>query len=329
MNTPRTVANIVEDLNAGRAGGRVRPMTPFPTGFRPLDEILDGGFRAHDLVLLGGVPGVGKTIASLQMARHMAAAGSTVVYACYEHNENDLLGRLLMLELGAFARPEDHALVEKLRLPVREIANGQRSLTDVTEGRWLLEAAQERLGDYADRLVLFRASGRDTGVAELELMVTERGNGHTALFVDYLQKVSVRPEPPTEEEKVTHIAEGLKDLALNHDLAVVAVVAADRASLDTRRLRMHHLRGSSALAYESDVILLMNEKSSCVSKVHLAYDAKGAESFSHYTVLTIEKNRSGPTSVDLEFRKDFSHYRLDPIGSHVAERLIDERFDID
>ena len=329
MTDPRTVASILDDLHTGRPSGRVRPMTPFPTGFRPLDEILDGGFRAHDLVLLGGIPGVGKTIASLQMARHMAAAGNTVVYACYEHNESDLFARLLMMELGALARPEEVALVDKLRLAVREAANGERSITEVENGRWLLEAAQERLGDYAERLWLVRASGRHTDLAELEDLVARHGNGHTALFVDYLQKVAVQPEPADETEKVTHIAEGLKELALNRDIAVIAVVAADRASLDTRRLRMHHLRGSSALAYESDLVLLMNEKSSCVSKVHLAYATQGSEGYRNFAVVSIEKNRSGPTTVDLEFRKDFSHFRFDPVGSHVAERLVDERFDVD
>ncbi len=37
------------------------------------------------------------------------------------------------------------------------------------------------------------------------------------------------PEPANEAEKVTHTAEGLKELALNFNTAVVAVVAADNA----------------------------------------------------------------------------------------------------
>ncbi|HVL98861.1 MAG TPA: DnaB-like helicase C-terminal domain-containing protein [Egibacteraceae bacterium] len=295
----------------------------------PLDEVLDDGLRAHDLLLMGGVPGVGKTVAALQMARNMAAAGSTAIYACYEHDEVDLLGRLLLLELGALARREDAVVLDKLRVVVREAAQGLRSLDVVGEGRALLDAARDAIADYADRLLLVCASGRHTGVAELEQLVTEHGNGTAALFVDYLQKVAVKPDPRDEGEKVTAIAEGLKELALAHDCPVVAVVAADRASLDARRLRMHHLRGSSALAYESDVVLILNEKFSCVSKVHLAYDARRAETYRHYAVWSIEKNRSGPTGVDLEFRKDFAHYRFDPLGGHVAERLVDERFDVD
>ena len=51
----------------------------FATGFQPLDDVLSGGIRAQDLVLLGGRPGVGKTVASLQWARWMAMQGDTAL----------------------------------------------------------------------------------------------------------------------------------------------------------------------------------------------------------------------------------------------------------
>jgi hypothetical protein len=40
-----------------------------------------------------------------------------------------------------------------------------------------------------------------------------------------------------------------------------------------------------------------------------------------------EQNRSGQAGVDLEFRKDFANYRIDPAGGYVAERHVDERFE--
>ena len=66
-----------------------------PTGFDPLDDVLAGGIRQGEVVLLGGKPGVGKTIASLQWARAMAQRGVVAVYLCYEHDEVTLLTRLL------------------------------------------------------------------------------------------------------------------------------------------------------------------------------------------------------------------------------------------
>ena len=50
--------------------------TRFPTGMFPLDDVLDGGFRRQDLVLITGRPGAGKTVMALQWARAVARQGA-------------------------------------------------------------------------------------------------------------------------------------------------------------------------------------------------------------------------------------------------------------
>lgn len=325
---PRTVADVLDQMDEEIKSGSAQDLVPIPTYFQALDSVLGGGLKPGDLVLIGGSPGVGKTIVTLQWARNMALSGATVIYACYEHEETALLGRLLALEVGDLPHTEDDSEMERFRLDIQEVAAGTgRGLRDVLESGDVIRRAYERIEAYADNLWLVRASGAHTGVPELEDMVVERmGEGKkVVLVVDYLQKVSVRPEPPDEAEKVTRITESLKDLALTYKIPVLAVVAADREGLKSRRLRLHHLRGSSALAYECDVALILNDKYSCVSKVHLAYDPLRAETFRNYTVFTVEKNRGGPNLIDLEFRKDFLYFRFDPIGDIVAENLIDER----
>ncbi|MEX0658933.1 MAG: DnaB-like helicase C-terminal domain-containing protein [Egibacteraceae bacterium] len=330
MTAPRTFATVLDQLATDSPNGAASRTTPFPTGLWPLDAILEGGLRAHDLVLLGGVPGVGKTVAALQMARQMASTGSTAIYACFEHDESELLVRLLLMELGAAARPRDTAVLDRLRLAVRGAANREVALTDIGEGQELLEAARTRVADYADRLWLVPASSRHTGLEQLEQLVTAHGNGHTALFVDYLQKVAVRTGPTVEAERISVITAGLKELALSHAIAVVAVVAVvatDHVAPHARRRGLHHLRASAALACESDVVLMLNEKLACVSTALVASDPVRAETFRDYVVLSIEKNRGGPPGADLEFRKDLAHFRFDPTGEHVAEQLLDARVD--
>jgi replicative DNA helicase len=294
-----------------------------PTGFDPLDRELGGGLQPGHLCLLGGMPGVGKTVAALQWATHMAATGSPVIYACYEHDEIELTGRLLTMELGRIAHTDNAPAVDKIRTLLHEVVAGGRALRDLLETEPLLAAAAERVRDYGHRLTLLRSSGGYHGVKELGQLVEEHA-GNPVLFVDYLQKISVRPEPADEAEKVRHIVEGLKDLALTHGIPVIALVAGDQVGLQARRTRLHHLRGSAALAYEADVVVLLNEKHLVVSKAHLAYDPVRAEKFKRQIVVTIEKNRGGPAMVDLEFRKDFANFRFDPVGGFVAERLVDE-----
>ncbi len=305
-----------------------RPTAPIATGFDLLDRVLDGGLRHHDLMLLGGSPGVGKTIAALQMARNIARDGRTALYVSYEHDDATMLGRLLTLELGDMAGRVSASELDRLRRVVTDATAGFRSLDEVIQAEPVAAEAYEQLGSYGDRLLLVSASGAHTDLATIEALAAEaETDGGGAVFVDYLQKVAFHPEPEHEAEKVTRVAEGLKDLALAHDLTVVALVAADWDGLRAGRVRLHHLRGSSALAYECDVALILNEKHAAVARAHLAYDPVRAESFKHQVVFSVEKNRGGPAMIDLEFRKDFLHYRFEPRGAYMTERSADDRLE--
>jgi replicative DNA helicase len=145
------------------------------------------------------------------------------------------------------------------------------------------------------------------------------------VFVDYLQKVATPGLGACDErERTTFVAEALKDLALQHGVAVVAIAAADKEALKERRIRMHHMRGSSALMYEADIVLALNEKSRALSKRHLAYDAQRALLAELYVVVSLEKNRNGIADFDLEFAKDFAHFAFDPQGTFLAEQLVDD-----
>ncbi len=79
--------------------GDLTEYIPVPTGFDPLDGMIGGGLRKTELVLLGGAQGIGKTIATLQIARNIAMrSGQYAFYLSYEHTETHLMNRLLCLE---------------------------------------------------------------------------------------------------------------------------------------------------------------------------------------------------------------------------------------
>ena len=85
-------------------------------------------------------------------------------------------------------------------------------------------------------------------IREIVAQLKEAGE-EPLVLVDYLQKVPILGGRRVEEERVTEVVEGLKELALDADLPVVAIVAADKAALVAgHRMRLHDLRGSSALA---------------------------------------------------------------------------------
>jgi replicative DNA helicase len=233
---------------------RIPRPVPYATGFRALDDVLNGGIRGGDLMLVGGKPGQGKTIAALQWARHVARSGNRALFCCYEHDEVTLLTRLLACELGEVvaARGENDLIrLDLVREGLRAVAHGLRSIREVLDSDPLLLEAEASMREYAERLVLVRGSGTKTDVPSLDALLDDHGDDRTVLFVDYLQKVPVRPEPAEEAERVKRVAEALKELALGRHVAIVSIAAADRLGLTSRRLRLHHLRGSTATSASS------------------------------------------------------------------------------
>ena len=89
-------------------------------------------------------------------------------------------------------------------------------------------------------------------------------------------------------------------------------------------MRVHHLRGSTALAYECDILLILNSKYDIVSRQHLAF-AANVDTFRQWVRLSVEKTHNGRSSLELEFRKHFEQNRFDTDGGLVREQLVDER----
>lgn len=298
----------------------------WPSGFDVLDENLQGGFRSGDLILLGGPQGMGKTTFMLQVARNVARQGRPVVYFCYEHDQTTMLIRLVALEAGLIGGP-DAPSINRIRSTFESSDGLGRSLNhrlaDTSGGAEALDVVRE----YSDRLHIHRSSGTRTTMDEIRSTITEVEERHGTppfVCVDYLQKI---PMPGfSEDERVTMVTEQLKDMTLDHEVPVISIVASDKEGIETgKRMRVSHMRGSSALAYEADTVLMLNNKYDVVARHHLVYDTGNVERYKDWAVLSIEKNRSGVTGIDMEFPKRFDQSRFDTRGHLVREKLVDER----
>jgi replicative DNA helicase len=304
----------------------------WPTGFGVLDSHLSGGIRAGELTLLTGPQGLGKTTFVLQVLRCAAAAGRIAVYFSFEHDEQSILQRLIAIEAGEVAGVEGVG-VSRIRQAVEALDGGSGDLADRLRHEPGGVIAVERVSEFSSRVLIHRSSGHRTTIETIGSVVqqVQASTGQTPLVVvDYLQKVRVPEGTFVEEERITTVVEGLKDLALDMRAPVLAVVAADREGIASgKRMRVHNMRGSTSLAYEADVVLIMNDKFDVVARHHLVYNTPQADRFHDFVVISIAKNRSGQDMVDLEFRKRFEQGRFESEGSHVVEQLTDERVFID
>jgi replicative DNA helicase len=192
-----------------------------------------------------------------------------------------------------------------------------------------LRPSLDRIARYGQNLFLLRGSQTASTIDNLRKLVQQHrelsGDRRLLVVVDYLQKVPMHPEPDTESEKVTYVVNGLKDIALSEEVAMISIVAADKEGLKAQRLRNFHLRGSSAINYEADIIWIINEKYHIVAKVNIEFNPYQAQRFREWVVVSVEKNRGGQDNVDLEFEKHFDYACFDPNGRTVQEKLIEER----
>jgi len=334
--SPRTAIDVLNDVRTKVATGELADYEPVPLGMTPLDRMLGGGLRPGELMLIGGAQGTGKTTMALQMARNIAASGQAyVLYVNFEHDDADMLNRLIAMESVLPHLPNTKASTGAVKITdvraevIRSWAgSGNNEQVDLAASP-KLRSAIERIARYGNNLYLLRGSQTASTVENLrELIEIHRrksGERRMVLIVDYLQKVPQIPEPPSESEKVTFVVNGLKDIALTEKVPVIAIVAADKEGLKAARLRNHHLRGSSAINYEADMILILNEKYQIVAKVNIEFNPYQAQRFRDWVVVSIEKNRSGADNLDIEYHKHFDYSCFDPTGRPVQEKLIEER----
>lgn len=342
-HTPRSLSQVLREADRMVVQGELDEYLPIPSGFDQIDRLIGGGLRRTELILLGGAQGIGKTITALQMARNLAFNEATYAfYISYEHSEIHLLNRLICQESidptnddvsGGLRLKDLHNIVVSKRAREWVRNDGNIGLQQILSQHPKTSKAMQVINRYADRLILMKASPAVTtlnAIRDMSRQIVEATNGKLVLFIDYLQKIAIYPERAVDEnDKVTIIVEGLKDIAMTLNIPVVAIVAADREGLRSKRMHLYHLRGSSALDYECDIAIIMNNKFHILSKDHVSFNPYKSESYRDWVVFTLEKNRAGRAMIDVEFQMRPQHFCFNPKGNLVEQKLIDEKIIIE
>jgi replicative DNA helicase len=253
-------------------------MRGVPTGFRALDDKL-AGLQKSALIILAARPGVGKTTFALNIALHAAfKAGATVGFFSLEMSKEELVDRLLV----------GHADIDAWRLKTGR-------LTD-EDNKKLIEA----MGELSETNIFID----DTpGASVLEMrtkarrLKSERNLG--LLVVDYLQLADPGRKFESRTQEVSYISLGLKNLARELQIPVLALSQLSRAveQRQDKKPVLADLRESGSIEQDADVVMFIYKDGEEQEDL--------LDSSKKIIKIDIAKHRAGSTGeIEMMFRGD-------------------------
>jgi replicative DNA helicase len=280
----RSIADILHDETdkLHRLSVAKTPLTGTPSGFKDIDE-KTGGFQGGNLIVIAARPSMGKSALVANIAENAVLGGHAVALFSLEMSESELAQRFV---------------ASQARIKGEDLRRGK-----VAEQRWpkILEACQ-RLAQAP----MFVDDSSDTGVLEVRAKSrrlhhqTEGGLG--LIIVDYLQLMRHEGRVESRVEQVSQMSRGLKGLARELDVPVIALSQLSRAVEQRggeKKPILSDLRESGAIEQDADLVMFIYREE---------YYDKDSERPGEADII-IAKHRNGPVGdVVLTFQKEYPKF---------------------
>ena len=298
------VANAAYQREGGLAG--------VSTGLIDLDKKL-GGLHKSDLLILAGRPSMGKTSLATNVAFNIARSYKKGITTSGEEGAVDggVVG-FFSLEMSA------EQLATRILSEVAEIPSNQIRRGDFTENEF------RRIVDAAKQLESAPLFIDDTPALPISQLAArarrlKRTHGLDALFIDYLQLVRGTGRSENRVNEISEITMGLKAIAKELDIPVVALSQLSRQveNREDKRPQLSDLRESGSIEQDADVVMFVfreeyykeREKPGDHELEKMAIWQDEMERLHSKAEVVIGKQRHGPIgTVDLSFEGQFTRF---------------------
>ena len=298
------VANAAYQREGGLAG--------VSTGLIDMDKKL-GGLHRSDLLILAGRPSMGKTSLATNIAFNIARAYKKGITTSGEEGAVDggVVG-FFSLEMSA------EQLASRILSEVAEIPSNQIRRGDFTESefRRIVDAAKE-----LEAAPLFIDDTPALPISQLAARARrlKRTHGLDALFVDYLQLVRGTGRSENRVNEISEITMGLKAIAKELDIPVVALSQLSRQveNREDKRPQLSDLRESGSIEQDADVVMFVfreeyykeREKPGDHELDKMGQWQEEMERLHGKAEVVIGKQRHGPIgTVELRFEGQFTRF---------------------
>ncbi|WP_174875195.1 replicative DNA helicase [Vogesella oryzae] len=240
LEMPALLKEVVERIDMLYSRENPDEVTGVPTGFTDLDA-KTSGLQPGDLIIVAGRPSMGKTAFSMNIAEHVAVEAHLPV-AVFSMEMGG--AQLVMRMLGSVGRLDQHVLRtgklgdedwQKLTYAIGKLSEAPMYI-DETPGLTALE---------------LRARARR--------LARQHGGKLGLIVIDYLQLMSGSGRGDNRTAELGEISRGLKGLAKELQVPVIALSQLSRAveQRTDKRPMMSDLRESGAIEQDADLIIFM------------------------------------------------------------------------
>lgn len=230
--------NLKELEKPARAKGELSGLS---TGFPSLDKRLLG-LQPGQMVIVAARPGMGKTALALNWAiNSVKISGLPVAVFSYEMMYPELSMRLLASESG----------VDSRKLRTKDF--NEMDLRNISVAIQKLSNLPIMISDSsAITLIDIRSFCRK--------IKAERGLG--MIVIDYIQLMQPHVKKPQREQEIAEISRGIKMLANELQVPIVALSQLNRSasSRSDRRPQLQDLRESGSLEQDADIVCLIHRE---------------------------------------------------------------------
>ncbi len=248
-----------------------------PTGFTDLDKKL-AGMQPSNLIILAARPGLGKTSLALNIALHVAMhEKKTVGFFSLEMSKEELSDRLTV----------SFADIDAWKLKTGVLSDEDHS--KILEAIAVLSELPIHIDDTP-------------GISIVEMRTKARKlkleKGLDLVIVDYLQLADAGRRFDSRVQEVSFISQGLKNLARELQIPVLALSQLSRAveQRGRKKPQLSDLRESGSIEQDADVVMFLYTEDD--SEDLLDQNKRRVH-------LSIAKHRNGPVGeIELMFRGD-------------------------
>lgn len=240
MCTPMDVALVQGITRIEEIKDRKDIMTGIPSGFPDIDRITNG-WQNSDFIILAARPAVGKTALAQNLARNAALdpfKPTPVLFFTLEMSTLQLTNR--------FMSSESEVWLEK-------ISRGNMEEFDMKQ---LYQKGISKLA----KAPIFIDDTASLTIMEMRAKCRRMKSKHNIglIIIDYLQLMSGTGSEGTREQEISKISRGLKVLAKELEVPIIALSQLSRAvetrSGDKKMPQLSDLRESGAIEQDADLV---------------------------------------------------------------------------